>query len=333
MCAVIDSLERRRLFTSLPPQFVQSPVTDGVPFGSTLEIAPDGKLFVVEQPGRIQVYSDYTSGTLLQPNFFRDAQPAVNFSGERGLFGITFDPDYATNHYVYVHYTKDAFPFPNRVTRFTANPTGDLALPNSETVLLEMEPSPNSNHNGGGMHFGPDGKLYVGVGDNAVGANAQSLSTLKGKILRMNVTPGDIIPADNPTSFDGIAGTTSGIHRLIWAAGLRNPYTFAFQPGTGRMYINDVGEVSWEEIDEGAPGRTSAGRRPRATLIRRRFRAMRVRSSRTRTSVNPSPAARSSARRFTTRPYRCSRPTTPATISSPTSWPGGFGASIRSRSR
>ena len=243
------------MFTSLPPQFVESPVTGGVPFGSTFAIAPDGKLFVVEQPGRIQVYSNYTSGTLLESNFFRDAQPAVNFSGERGMFGIAFDPDYATNHYVYVHYTKDAFPFPNRVTRFTANPAGDLALPSSETLLLEMEPSPNSNHNGGGMHFGPDGKLYVGVGDNAVGANAQSLTTLKGKILRMNVTPGDIIPSDNPTSFDGIAGTTSGIHRLIWAAGLRNPYTFAFQPGTGRMYINDVGETSWEEINEGAPGR------------------------------------------------------------------------------
>jgi glucose/arabinose dehydrogenase len=255
MGAKIDTLERRLLFTSLPPQFVESPVTGDIAFGSTLAVAPDGKLFVVEQPGRIQVYADYASGTLLQPNFFRDAPPAVNFSGERGMFGIAFDPGYATNRFVYVHYTKDAFPFPNRVTRFTANATGDLALPNSETVILEMEPSPNSNHNGGGMHFGPDGTLYVGVGDNAVGSNAQSLTTLKGKILRMNVTPGDIIPADNPKSFDGIAGTTSGIHRLIWAVGLRNPYTFAFQPGTGRMFINDVGETSWEEINEGTPGR------------------------------------------------------------------------------
>jgi glucose/arabinose dehydrogenase len=253
---VVSALEPRRLLASFLPGFFETPVTGDVAFGSTLAVAPDGKLFVVEQPGQIQVWSGFAPGdTLLQQNFFRDAQPAVNFAGERGMFGIAFDPDYADNRFVYVHYTKDQFQWPNRITRFTANAAGDLALAGSETLILEMEPSTASNHNGGGMHFGGDGKLYVGLGDNGTGANAQSITTLKGKILRMNVAPGDLIPSDNPASIEGIPGTTAGINRLIWAAGLRNPFTFAIQPGTGRMFINDVGEVSWEEINDGAPGR------------------------------------------------------------------------------
>jgi glucose/arabinose dehydrogenase len=249
-------MEARRLLATLPQGFVQTIVSEPLSFASTLEIAPDGKLFVVEQSGFVQVYEGFTAPpTKLQANFFRDTPPPVNFSGERGLFGIAFDPDYATNRFVYIHYTLDQFPFPNRLSRYVANAAGDLALAGSEVVLLTMEPSTASNHNGGAIHFGPDGKLYVAVGDNAAGSNAQSITTLKGKILRLNATPGDLVPSDNPSSIDGITGTTSGIHRAIWAAGLRNPYTFAFQPGTGRMFINDVGEVSWEEINQGAAAR------------------------------------------------------------------------------
>ncbi len=104
-----------------------------------------------------------------------------------------------------------------------------------------------TNHNGGALHFGPDGKLYVALGDNNNGAQAPSLTSLFGKILRYN--PDGSIPTDNP-----LVGQTSGIYRAIWARGFRNPFTFDFQPGTGRMFINDVGETSWEEIDEGTAG-------------------------------------------------------------------------------
>ncbi|HUP68709.1 MAG TPA: PQQ-dependent sugar dehydrogenase, partial [Acidimicrobiales bacterium] len=100
---------------------------------------------------------------------------------------------------------------------------------------------------GGAIHFGPDGKLYAAVGENANGANAQSMSNLLGKILRINADGS--IPADNP-----FFSTATGVNRAIWALGLRNPFTFAFQPGTGRMFINDVGQSTWEEIDEGTAG-------------------------------------------------------------------------------
>jgi glucose/arabinose dehydrogenase len=255
--ALIEPLEPRRLLAVLLPGFVETAVTGDVVRGTTLEISPDGKLFVVEQRGTLQVYSGYTTpNQLLQPNFFRDAPPPVDpRGGERGMIGFAFDPDYEHNRYVYVHYTHSVTPNSNRVSRFTANATGDLALPGSEVVLLEIEPPVLSTiHNGGALHFGPDGKLYVAVGDHGPPANAQSLTTLKGKILRVNATPGDIIPEDNPASIAGIPGTTSGVHRTIWAAGLRNPYTFAFQPSTGRMFINDVGALR-EEINEGGAGR------------------------------------------------------------------------------
>jgi hypothetical protein len=104
-----------------------------------------------------------------------------------------------------------------------------------------------TNHNGGSLHFGKDGKLYIAAGENANGANSQTLSNLLGKILRIN--PDGTIPADNP-----FFATATGVNRAIWALGLRNPFTFAFQPGTGRLFINDVGQNTWEEIDDGIAG-------------------------------------------------------------------------------
>src|SRR5205814_5286923 len=106
----------------------------------------------------------------------------------------------------------------------------------------------NANHNGGAIHFGPDGKLYIAVGENTIGSNAQSFSTLLGKMLRMNKD--GTIPTDNPYFND--AGVT-GQNKLIWSLGLRNPFTFAVQPGTGKIYINDVGQSTWEEINLGTP--------------------------------------------------------------------------------
>ena len=172
-------------------------------------------------------------------------------NGERGLLGIAFDPNFASNQFVYVYYTVITAPIHNRVSRFTAN--GNVAVAGSETVILELDNlSGATNHNGGAIHFGPDGKLYVGVGENANPANSQTVANRLGKMLRINAD--GTIPSDNPTSFPGIAGSPSGDNRAIWAVGLRNPYTFAFQPGTGRLFINDVGQSTWEEINDGIAG-------------------------------------------------------------------------------
>src|SRR6185503_19434570 len=109
-----------------------------------------------------------------------------------------------------------------------------------------------TNHNGGAIHFGPDGKLYIAVGENANAANAQTIGNLLGKILRINSD--GTLPADNPTTFPGIVGSPTGINRAIWSVGLRNPYTFTFHPISGRMFINDVGQNTWEEINDGISG-------------------------------------------------------------------------------
>jgi len=227
-----------------------------------MEFAPDNKLFVLEQTGAIEVYEKNAANVYTQvaPNnnfLSRVSNGAnhitVNSSGERGLLGIAFDPNYATNRYVYIYYTTSTAPIHNRIARFTANAAGTQVVENSQANLVELDNlSSATNHNGGAMHFGLDGKLYVAVGENANSANSQSLSNRLGKILRYN--PDGTIPADNPTSISGIAGTTTGANRAIWAAGLRNPYTFAFHPVTGRMHINDVGQNTWEEINIGIVG-------------------------------------------------------------------------------
>ena len=205
-----------------------------------MAFAPDGRLFVCLQGGQLRVIKN---GTLLAAPF---VTVTVSSSGERGLLGVTFDPDFANNHFVYVYYTATTPAVHNRVSRFTAN--GDVAVPGSETIFLELNNlSSATNHNGGALHFGPGGKLYIAVGENANSANAQTLGNLLGKILRINRDGS--IPVDNP-----FYNQATGVNRAIWALGLRNPFTFAFQPGTGRMFINDVGEGSWEEINDGIAG-------------------------------------------------------------------------------
>jgi glucose/arabinose dehydrogenase len=208
-----------------------------------MAFAPDGRLFVCLQDGHLRVIDK--NGTLLASPF---VTLSVDSNGERGLLGVAFDPNFASNHYVYVYHTVPGSPAHNRISRFTAN--GNVAVANSEFVVVDLDNlSSATNHNGGGIHFGADGKLYVGVGENANGANAQSLNNRLGKILRINSN--GTIPSDNPASFPGITGSTSGANRAIWAVGLRNPFTFAFQPGTTRLFINDVGQSTWEEINDG----------------------------------------------------------------------------------
>ncbi len=203
--------------------------------------APDGRLFICQQGGALRVVKN---GALLATPF---TTLAVDSAGERGLIGVAVDPGFASNGFVYVYSTRAAAGVShNRISRFTA--AGDVAAAGSEVALADLPNlSSATNHNGGGMHFGGDGKLYVGVGDNANGAQAQNLTLPFGKLLRFN-SDGSI-PSDNP-----FFATQSGLARAVWAYGLRNPYTFAVQAGTGKIHINDVGENTWEEIDVGSAG-------------------------------------------------------------------------------
>lgn len=226
--------------TTLPSGFTQTAITTSLTNPTSFALAPDGRIFATEQGGTLRVIKN---GVLL-PNPF--VSLTVDSSGERGLLGVTFDPDFVTNSYIYVYYTVPVAPIHNRVSRFTAN--GDVAADNSETILMDLDNlSDLTNHNGGALHFGPGGKLYVGVGENANAANAQTLANRLGKILRINSD--GTIPADNPFN-----NTAVGNNQAIWAMGLRNPFTFAFQPGTGRMFIDDVGAATWEEINDGIAG-------------------------------------------------------------------------------
>ena len=230
----------RLSLSTLPSGFVESLVTGGLTAPTAMAIAPDGRIFVAEQGGALRVIKN---GSLLANPFLN---VAVNAVGERGLLGIAFDPEFALNQYVYVYYTTANSPIHNRVSRFTAN--GDVAQANSESVILELDNlSSATNHNGGAIHFGADGKLYVGVGDNALGSNAQTLNNRLGKMLR--ITADGSIPNDNP-----FVSAATGANRAIWATGLRNPFTFAVNPETGRMFINDVGQNAWEEINDGIAG-------------------------------------------------------------------------------
>lgn len=224
---------------TVPAGFAETVVANGLANPTAMEFAPDGRLFVAQQGGSLRVIKN---GALLATPFLT---VTVNSSGERGLLGITFDPDFAANQFVYVYYTATTPTIHNRISRFTAN--GDVAVAGSEMVLLDLDALGATNHNGGAIHFGADGKLYAAVGENANGANSQTLTNLLGKILRINADGS--IPSDNP-----FYSTATGVNRAIWALGLRNPYTFSVQPTTGRILINDVGQSTWEEIDEGVAG-------------------------------------------------------------------------------
>jgi glucose/arabinose dehydrogenase len=227
---------------TLPAGFIEtqygSTLTPGRP--TAMAFAPDGRLFVCLQTGQLRVIKN---GALLANPF---VSLTVDSFGERGLLGVAFDPGFASNQFVYVYHTVPGTPAHNRVSRFTAN--GDVAAVGSGTAILDLDNlSDATNHNGGAIHFGPDGKLYVAVGENANAANAQTLNNRLGKVLRINADGS--IPTDNP--FFNVA---TGANRAIWALGLRNPFTFGFQPGTGRLFINDVGAGTWEEINDGIAG-------------------------------------------------------------------------------
>jgi len=204
----------------------------------------DGRIFVVEQPGRIRVIRN----GVLQATPFLDITSRVLYSGERGLLSVAFHPQYATNHFFYVYFTTQT----NgdiRIERFSATTNPEVADPASSKLILTTAHSSQPNHNGGLLTFGPDGMLYAGLGDGGGGGdpdgNGQNVNALLGSLLRLDVDHGDpyAIPSDNP--FVGQAN-----HRgEIWAKGLRNPWRYAFDPPTGNLYIADVGQGLHEEVD------------------------------------------------------------------------------------
>jgi glucose/arabinose dehydrogenase len=182
---LISSLES----ATLPQGFSESVVASGISNPTAMAFAPDGRLFVCQQNGQLRVIKN---GALLSVPF---VSLTVDSTGERGLLGVAFDPNFANNHWIYLYYTAKTPAVHNRVSRFTAN--GDVVLAGSETIILDLDNlSTASNHNGGAIHFGLDGKLYIAVGENANAANAQTLANLLGKILRINADGS--IPGDNP---------------------------------------------------------------------------------------------------------------------------------------
>ena len=227
-----------------------------VPVQVTAAPGDPTRLFVVEKTGRIHVIRD---GTLLQQPFL-DLSGSVSVGAEQGLLGLAFAPDYATSGRFYLDYTDPAgatIGGTTRIVRYRVSVQPDSAVPTPDRVLLSV-PQPQPNHNGGMLAFGPDGMLYIGLGDGG-GANdpdnhAQNKTDLLGKLLRIDVSgPGDYaIPPDNPFSAPDAAE--------IWCYGLRNPWRFSFDRLTGDLYIGDVGQDRFEEVDVAPAVPRGAGR-------------------------------------------------------------------------
>ncbi|WP_218082917.1 PQQ-dependent sugar dehydrogenase [Anthocerotibacter panamensis] len=230
------------------------PAFSNLTFTNPLDIQhpPDGseRLLVVEQGGQIRVFANTPAAQ--QAGVFLDLGDRVLAGGELGLLGLAFHPDYAQNGYFYLNYTADN-PRRTVIARYQVDP-GDpnRANPASESILLTID-QPYANHNGGQLAFGPDGYLYIGLGDGGSGGdplgNAQNRATLLGKLLRIDVDNPAAgknygIPPDNP-----LVGNTQGYREEIYAYGLRNPWRFSFDPPTGRLWLADVGQDAVEEVD------------------------------------------------------------------------------------
>jgi glucose/arabinose dehydrogenase len=233
-----------------PGQLTLVTVTGGLaaPIGIAHAGDGSGRLFVVEQAGTVRV----VQGNKLQGGAFLDIAGKVNAGGERGLLGLAFHPEFETNRWLFVHYTRGDGDIV--ISRLTANAAGTAAPSGSEVILFTIEHSAQTNHNGGPMAFGPDGYLYIGIGDGGSGQgdNGRLITTRLGKILRIDVDgtgEGDndafAYPPDNP--FVGETGDDA-----IWATGLRNPWRLSFDRGTGDLWIADVGQNAYEEVNRDA---------------------------------------------------------------------------------
>lgn len=225
---------------SLAVEVVVSGLTNPVHLAAP---AGDARLFVVEQPGRIRIIEN---GALVTVPFL-DITGRVGDAGfEQGLLSVAFHPDYAANRFFYVNYTDNQGD--TRVERYTATSNPNVADPDSALLILLVN-QPFANHNGGLVVFGPDGMLYIGMGDGGSGGdpdrNGQNRATLLGDLLRIDVDGASpyTIPPDNP--FVG----QSEMRGEIWAWGLRNPWRFSFDPEGGMLYLADVGQNRWEEVN------------------------------------------------------------------------------------
>jgi glucose/arabinose dehydrogenase len=214
-----------------------------------------GRLFVVEQGGRIKIIK---SGTVLATPFL-DISSLVSKGGEQGLLGLAFHPNFKSNGLFYIDYTRSNGD--TVIARYKRSSKGNVADRSSAYPMLTI-PQPYDNHNGGMLAFGPDGFLYIGMGDGGSSGDpqnrAQNLDSLLGKILRIDVNGGNsqhryLIPSSNP--YVGKAGRDE-----VWSSGLRNPWRFSFDHATGDMWIGDVGQGAWEEIDRAKVNTTSTSR-------------------------------------------------------------------------
>ncbi|MCC6744401.1 MAG: PQQ-dependent sugar dehydrogenase, partial [Acidobacteria bacterium] len=236
--------------TTLPAGFSETNVITGLSAPNSFAFTPDNRILVCQQGGALGIFdlngAPLGTGTALTL--------ACTSNSERGLLGIAIDQNFSSNGYIYLYYTTSSGSLnppgtpKNRVSRFTMS--GNAVVGGSEVILLDLIPSDAGNHNGGQLRIGPhDGKLYISTGDGgSTPSNSQSRTTLAGKILRLNLN--GTIPSDNPFFND----PTPGIRKEIWCYGLRNPWRFTIQPGTNALFIADVGQNTWEEVNIGVPG-------------------------------------------------------------------------------
>lgn len=247
----------------VPNGFIESLVAQGLKTPTNMAIAPDGRIFVLEQAtvtlsgggqegrGYVRVVKN---GALLSTPFVTINK--IDLRGEHGLLGIAFDPNFETNGFVYVFYTVGTSPYHNEVWRYTASPpSSDVAQSGSGKKVIQFPTINNTVHAGGSMHFNPaDGKLYISIGDDLHGADvAQNVNDFRGRFMRYTINADGTYaaPSDNPW----YAQADDEISKGTWALGFRNPYQFAIQPGTGRVYANDVGQETYEEVDQLVKGK------------------------------------------------------------------------------
>lgn len=229
--------------TPTPGDMTLTQIVPGLNFPVAMAFAPDGRLFYTEKSTGNMRVMNYNSGTqaftLQAANVFN---VSVNSASERGLLGVCLDPNFASNGYLYCYYTRSS-PIVNRVARFTLTTSGPdtVAVGGSELVLIDSIPSPAGNHNGGNLHFGPDGYLYVTIGDGgSTSSNSQNADNMLGKILRINAATGAAAPG-NP-SF-------GGTEPRLWCLGLRNSFDFCFHPDTGDLWATENGPGSDDELN------------------------------------------------------------------------------------
>ncbi len=234
--------------TSQNPVFFNETIVPNMTYATTIKFLPDGRMLVGEMINKIWIVQPGANGP--------DPVPLLDLGydflfGEQGLMDIALDPNFATNGYYYIFYSK-GFEGPHnrdRVSRFTMS--GSTTVPGSELLLYEDTADSGLLHHGGALAFGNDGKLYIAIGEHYIPELSQDLTSSRGKVLRIN--PDGTVPTDDPF-YDG-AGPN---YDAIWAYGLRNPYRMSIDPVTGTMYIGDVGgndpNTAWEEVDIGVRG-------------------------------------------------------------------------------